>query len=843
MKRITGFLISMLLALSMISSIVLAAQKPSLQATKKSIGIAETYQIKINDLPKDSTVKFASNKSGVASVDQKGKVTGITAGKAKITVKVKAGENTYLLYLTVTVKEPAFSSKSSTLTVGEIKALKISNKPKKGATYTWKSSNSKVAVVSNGRVKALKAGTAKVTVSIKTSKRTYTLNHQVTVKAKSKTEKDYLNYLSSVSKKHTNTDGETDAAGALEDVIKTAKEGMNEGIIKDYDKSGDGISVEFSSGIVFVYQKPDAQVDAAGTPDKMDIITLQPYLSSYGSGDKNKSTKSTDNAALKIATELGYAYFSKNYDDKEVTLSTITSIGPDEIVLIHSHGWYNESYGSVLWLGETASDSDIQPGGSRYDDLCNKRLVLTEDRRFGITSAFVTAYCKKMNNAFLYLGTCYSGKDSRLAYSFINKGASAVIGNSETIYRSYNLDMMEDVVDGLLEKDKDGYSTLELALKKAKTTNGSDDSEWYRRNYSGSSAHAPATPVLFGDKSYRFVDSSANILPTGISISKSDVAVKKGEKLSLTATVTPSNATDKTVKWRSDDTSVATVKNGTITAVGSGSTYIYASTSNGYSAVCLVKVVSEVVAPSGITLSDTKITLTEGNSEQITATIKPSNASDQTVTWSSEDETIASVRDGVITGLKVGNTYIHATTVNGLDVRCTVTVTAPYISPTNITMSTNSIHMVKGYSVYIYATIEPQNASNKSITWGSSDNSIATVVNGKITGISTGLVYITATTVFGQQAICQVYVHEKSILPTSIRLTKNNIVLNVGDTDTLKAVVFPADATNVTVQWSSNDISVVSVSVGKITARKPGTAIITGNAGNGMIATCKVTVQ
>ena len=224
MKKMTKFIIFLAALVCIISSIVLGAQTPTLQTTKKSICIAETYTLKINNLPKGAKVTYSSNKASIAIVNRKGIVTGVTDGKCKVNAKIQNGSKTYNLTLNITVKKPNFTTRSTALIVGDKAVLKISNQPKKGATYTWNSSNSKVVSVKNGTIKGLKTGNATVTVNIKTSKKTYRLKNVITVSKKTKTEADYLSHLTNIDKKHTGTDGSFDSQGAYEDVIKTAKE-------------------------------------------------------------------------------------------------------------------------------------------------------------------------------------------------------------------------------------------------------------------------------------------------------------------------------------------------------------------------------------------------------------------------------------------------------------------------------------------------------------------------------------------------------------------------------------------------------------------------------------------
>ena len=165
---------------------------------------------------------------------------------------------------------------------------------------------------------------------------------------------------------------------------------------------------------------------------------------------------------------------------------------------------------------------------------------------------------------------------------------------------------------------------------------------------------------------------------TGISLNKSTTSLTEGESETLTATITPSNATgDKTVKWSSSNEAVAAVdSNGKVTAKKAGTAVITATSSNGKTAGCTVTVKQKEIAITGISLNKSTTSLTEGESETLTATIAPSNATgDKTVKWSSSNEAVVAVdSNGKVTAKKAGTAVITATSSNGKSASCTVTV-------------------------------------------------------------------------------------------------------------------------------------------------------------------------
>lgn len=171
----------------------------------------------------------------------------------------------------------------------------------------------------------------------------------------------------------------------------------------------------------------------------------------------------------------------------------------------------------------------------------------------------------------------------------------------------------------------------------------------------------------------------SNIPITSISLNKTTATLTVDETLKLTATITPSDATDKSVTWSSSNISVATVSNGTVTAKSSGTTTITARTNNGKTANCSVTVNDKEILPTSIYLNKTSIELEEGATQTLTTTILPSNATDKNVEWLALDESIATVENGTITAVSEGETTVIATTSNGLTATCNINITSPFV--------------------------------------------------------------------------------------------------------------------------------------------------------------------
>ena len=338
-----------------------------------------------------------------------------------------------------------------------------------------------------------------------------------------------------------------------------------------------------------------------------------------------------------------------------------------------------------------------------------------------------------------------------------------------------------------------------------------------------------------------FCTVTVNTPVTGVSLDKTSLSMAVGETMTLTATVTPSGATDKTVSWSSSNTSVATVSStGVVTAKSVGNANITATTSDGgKKATCSVTV---RVPVTGVSLDKTSLSMVAGETQKLTATVLPSNATDKSVIWSSSNTSVATVSSsGVVSAKAGGNSVITVTTNDGGETAtCSVTVNVPVSS---VTLSNTSLTMSEGDTRTLTATVSPSNATDKSVTWASDNVSVATVTSsGVVVAKSVGTAIITVTTNDGaKKASCAVTVKPRV---TGVTLDNSSISLAVGTTQTLTATVQPSDAVDKSVTWSSSNTSVATVSsYGTVTAKAVGTAVITVRTNDGgKTATCSVKV-
>ncbi|MFW5646102.1 MAG: Ig-like domain-containing protein, partial [Acetivibrio ethanolgignens] len=325
---------------------------------------------------------------------------------------------------------------------------------------------------------------------------------------------------------------------------------------------------------------------------------------------------------------------------------------------------------------------------------------------------------------------------------------------------------------------------------------------------------------------------------TGFALDKSEITLEVGAKETLKAAVLPDKATT-TITWKSLNSKVATVgSDGVVTAVAAGQAYVVANTENGFVDNCLVTVTQKA---SGVKLSDYNVTINVGESYTVTATPNPTTSTETKFTWTSKDPSIATVKDGTVTGVSAGSTIILVKTKSG-DVAYLYVTVKDKAKGMELNYSTKSV--AKGSSFTLKPIFTPTNTSNKNVTWTSSNTGVATVSEkGKVTGVKGGSAIITAVSEDGGYvATCLVTVVQPV---SSVKLNHTSYKLGLGKSVTLKATVTSNTSSNPKVKWTSSNTKVATVSsTGKVTAKKLGSCTITAKVtdGTGKKATCKITV-
>ena len=320
-----------------------------------------------------------------------------------------------------------------------------------------------------------------------------------------------------------------------------------------------------------------------------------------------------------------------------------------------------------------------------------------------------------------------------------------------------------------------------------------------------------------------------------ITLNKTSAAMRTGESFTLTAAVTPSNASNKTLTWTSSNPKIARVSDkGYVTGISAGTTAITATSSTGVAVSCTVTVQSAGVLAVRIVLDKTTATVKVNEWISLKATAMPANTTDKTVTWASSNLGIARVdENGYVMGISQGTATIMAMTSNGLTASCTVTVQPATFEITEISLDRTSAAMRTGESFKLTPMITPANAADKRLTWASSNPNIANVSdNGCITAISAGTTVITVTSSNGLTASCIVTV-SANIVPMGIMLDTKTSILEINEWLVLTPTISPADTTDKTIIWTSSNSNVAWVQDGCVIGVSTGTATITAWTANG----------
>ena len=233
----------------------------------------------------------------------------------------------------------------------------------------------------------------------------------------------------------------------------------------------------------------------------------------------------------------------------------------------------------------------------------------------------------------------------------------------------------------------------------------------------------------------------------------------------------------------------------------------------------------------------------KGTTQQLKAKVSPDDKASQVV-WSSSNESVLTVdANGLVTAVGDGDATITAT-VDGVSATTdAITVTTPVVKVSGVKLSASNLKLaVGGEPSTLTAAVEPDNATNKNLSWSSSDPTVATVADGVVTPVKAGVATITVTTEDGEHsATCKVTVIQPA---TGITLDKQKVVLVGAATEQLKAAVVPAEA-NQTIVWKSSNESVATVDqTGKVAAVSKGAATITVSTEDGTYSQdCAVTVS
>lgn len=273
-------------------------------------------------------------------------------------------------------------------------------------------------------------------------------------------------------------------------------------------------------------------------------------------------------------------------------------------------------------------------------------------------------------------------------------------------------------------------------------------------------------------------NSSDQTKVSGVTVTNSPLTIPKNGSGRINYTVYPSTAVNKQVSFSSNTNGITVSNDGMVNInnnVQTGNYEVTVTTQDGgHTSICVIIITdtggSDNVAVTGVTIAESDVVMRVNEQKTFNYTILPTNATDKSVYWYTVSGNCTVDTDtGMVTARYVGVDYVNVVTYDGrFSASCKITVTDgsgdSNIPVNGVTLSPNSLSLKVNETSNLYATISPSNATNKNLTWYTSNSSIATVnANGMVTGVGIGTCYISVTTQDGSYSSnCQVIVSESS---------------------------------------------------------------------------------
>ena len=324
------------------------------------------------------------------------------------------------------------------------------------------------------------------------------------------------------------------------------------------------------------------------------------------------------------------------------------------------------------------------------------------------------------------------------------------------------------------------------------------------------------------------------------------LVLSAGRTAQLSAVCSPEDASSRKVTFTTSDAGVARITGGTtLKAEQRGECDLTVASVQNPEVTETVHVL--VIQPvKKVTVQAESKSVAAGDSIRLTATCAPDNASIQAVTWKSANPSVASVdEDGLVTGLKKGTVTITATAADGSGIKGSVSLTITQ-NAEEITLDKTSIQVVAGGAAsYLRATVLPATASNRNVTWESSDSSVARVEKGKVTGVAPGDCVIIARSASNPEVTAEAEVRVIRRVSKITFARSGGVELPVETSTQLQWTIEPYDATIQELTFTSSYPAIASVDAnGVVSGLKRGGTTITAKAtdGSGKQAQIRVTV-
>lgn len=636
-----------------------------------TLKVGERVRLKATVYPTDAAdqrVVWESYDSDIADVDEHGYVTAYEEGSTIVCVQTVDGSyfaecQVEVLSNEIRVEGIRLSDDSITMNVGDEHQLTAEISPSNATNkkLVWKSSNTSVATVNKGKVKAIKSGNSTITVSAE--------------------------------------DGELSASCAVtvEEIEEPKSSWGLVGTFNNWGKSGNDIpmsdersdnyyvatevSLNKSDSFAFRYDNDWGQSRGGASTggNGSTIVFKETFAGCDGvmgwSGNVANGNFATDNDGWTVENAHGA--------DGAAKFGASSKRGSAQTPALNFTGNATLTFKAGAWSGDQTTLNITMTGGTLSKSSITLSNGYWSEYEISITGATKGAKIK------------FEGVQTNKARFFLDdiKIIQAGGGNEGVfdINEKYSTVTYDD--DSRISVASTG--TYDIYLAKSL--------DYF---YVMSKGQKPDDDA-----------GSSNISVTGVTLNKTSLSLTAGDTYTLSCTVRPSNASDKSVTWKSSNTSVASVNSsGKVTAIKEGTAVITVKTNDGgYTAECEVSVSNQTISVTSVTLNKTSLSLAENETYTLTYTVKPSNASDKSVTWKSSNTSIATVTNsGKVTAIKKGNAVITVKTNDGgYTAECEVTVSSQSVED-KITLTSSSSNNVS-YEANDYAiSFSSANAWNAS---------------------------------------------------------------------------------------------------------------------------------
>ncbi len=855
--------------------------------TLHSSGGDRTGKITATISPSDATnkqVKWSSSDKSVATVDGNGNVTGISKGTATITAtsadkpNIKASCTVTVQQYVTSINVTAANTKPLRLGTTQVSAT-VNPSNANNKNYTWSSSNNNVATVSSsGVVTAKVVGSATITATATDGsgvKGSVTINVQPIPVSEVSVNTNAITIYTSGDERTAQLSATVLPANA--DNRSVTWTSSNEAVA-GVDANGKVTGMSAGTTVITVRSNDNPSKYAQTT------VTVKQYVTRLGLSQTSatlapgETAQWTASVTPADATDKSVRWTSSNPRVATVSSSgLITAVaGGDAVISVQAKDGSGVMAQGIVHVTGTAAEPVTPDPSVNIESITlstNKLRVFTNG---AYQTMQLTAFISPENAA--NPDVIWSSSNSSVARVDQTGKVTGVVGGTAVITATSAANSnIKATCQVIVEQLADSISlnmtsktilkgdTVQLTGTVLPTNATNRTIKWissdtgiaivdYRGMVKGVGLGTTTIIAEAQDGSGVTAAFTLTVNPVpvaSVTLNQSAItAYTEGRQhtVQLQATVLPANAEDPSLTWTSSNTAVATVSSsGLVTGVSQG-TAVITATSNFDNSIKATATVTVKTWVTGITLTIERKVMEPGESLQATATAAPSDATDKSVTWTSDNPNVVSVNaSGLLTSHTIGNAVITATAKDGSGVSASMNINVTENPVYEIRTGVTSVNLKTTGDQRAYQMtweVLPAKATDKSVTWTSSDNEIAYVDgNGRIIGVSGGTVTATVQSDSNPEVTATVEVNVEEMVESVVIYTDTD-VLTEGETLQLEAEVGPVTANNRAVNWTTSNAAVATVTnSGLVTAVGTGTATITATAADGSGQAASVTLK